>query len=112
MYARRDHVQPDVRRDRRAVNLLAERLQEDEEKPVVPPWSCRALDSPGPGDRAFRREVALEPVTKQVTTTPVRQTSATYPDNNIPLNCGNPTYATPSDETGMHGKEKAYGSIP
>jgi hypothetical protein len=41
-------VQPDVRRDRRAANLLAERLQEDEEKPIVPPWSCRALDSPGP----------------------------------------------------------------
>jgi hypothetical protein len=37
MYAGRDHVQPDVRRDRRAANLLAERLQEDEEKPVVPP---------------------------------------------------------------------------
>jgi len=47
MYAGRDHVQPDVRRDQRAANLLAERLQEDEEKPVVPPWSCRALDSPG-----------------------------------------------------------------
>ena len=54
MYAGRDLVQPDVRRDRRAANLLAERLREDEEKPVVPPWSCRALASPGPAIVHFK----------------------------------------------------------
>jgi hypothetical protein len=53
------------------------------------------------------------PVTNQVTTTPGggRQ-KATHPDTYVALACGNPTNATPPDETGMHGKEKVYGSIP
>ena len=41
-----------------------------------------------------------------------RQTSATQPDTDILLTSGNPTKPMPSDETGMHGKEKVYGSIP
>jgi hypothetical protein len=43
-------------------------------------------------DPAFQREEVLEPVTNQVTTPPASgRHSATHPDTDIPLACGNPT---------------------
>ena len=38
--------------------------------------------------------------------------SATHSDTAILPTCGNPPNRMTSDETGMHGKEKVYGSIP
>ena len=63
--------------------------------------------------RGRTRAEGLKPVTNQVTTTLGNgRRNATYSDTGIRLACGNPPTAMPSDETGMHGKEKVYGSIP
>jgi hypothetical protein len=49
------------------------------------------LDSSGPRIQVSKK-VALEPVTKEVTTAPGKgRRSTTYPDTEIPLNCGNQT---------------------
>ena len=58
-------------------------------------------------------EVLPEPVTRQVTTTPGNGgRSATFSDaESLPPAVTRPN-TTPSDEIGMHGKEKVYGSIP
>jgi hypothetical protein len=54
-------------------------------------WFCRAWIRQNRGSR-FSKKVALEPVTKQVTTAPGKgRRSTTYPDTEIPLNCGNQT---------------------
>ena len=51
-------------------------------------------------------------MTNQGTTTPGnRGHSATQPDTNIRWSAVTRPIAILSDETGMHGKEKAYGSI-
>jgi hypothetical protein len=61
----------------------------------------------------WQSKLLSEPVTDQVTTNPGRsRRNATVPDRAIPLPATTRQAATSPDETGLHGKEKVYGSIP
>jgi hypothetical protein len=67
----------------------------------------------GAEDTASSGRGRERPVTNQVTTMPGnRRHSATYPNTVSIWPALIRPDTTPSDETGMHGKEKVYGSIP
>jgi hypothetical protein len=66
-----------------------------------------------PEGKGRRNHGVRQPVTNQVTTLPRNvKRSATPSGGCILLTCGNPTQREVMDETGMHGKENVYGSIP
>jgi len=70
------------------------------------------VDGIRPGRTPVRTEI-LKPVTNQVTTASgYGRPSTTYPDTVLLRSAVIRPDATLSDETGMHGKERVYGSIP